>query len=44
MIPSSRHKSACLIEQQELPIEQLIHARALAPFEAWKAKADKIAY
>src|ERR1700732_519220 len=30
--------------QQELPIEQLIHAKALAPFEAWKSKADKIVY
>ncbi len=30
--------------QQELPIEQLLHAKALTPFEAWKAKADKIVY
>jgi hypothetical protein len=30
--------------QQELPIEQLIDAKALAPFEAWKSKPDKIAY
>ncbi|MCU1331520.1 MAG: guanine deaminase [Candidatus Angelobacter sp.] len=30
--------------QQELPIEQLVHVKALAPFEAWKAKADKIVY
>jgi guanine deaminase len=30
--------------QQELPIEQLIHANAAAPFEAWKSKPDKITY
>ena len=30
--------------QQELPIEQLMDAKAQAPFEAWKRKADKIAY
>src|SRR5579864_9494587 len=30
--------------QQELPIEHVTHPKALAPFEAWKAKADKIAY
>ncbi|MGZ4844585.1 MAG: nucleoside deaminase [Candidatus Angelobacter sp.] len=30
--------------QQELSIEQLVHTKALAPFEAWKAKADKIVY
>ena len=30
--------------QQELPIEQVVHGMALAPFEAWKAKADKIVY
>ena len=30
--------------QQELPIEHLSDARALAPFEAWKRKADKIVY
>jgi guanine deaminase len=30
--------------QQELPIEQLIHADAATPFEAWKSKPDKIAY
>ena len=30
--------------QQELPIEQLVHKEALAPFQAWKAKPDKIAY
>jgi guanine deaminase len=35
----------CLpFSQQELPIEQLDHAKALAPFTAWKAKADKIVY
>jgi len=30
--------------QQELPIEQLIDAKAQAPFDAWKSKADKITY
>ncbi|HWS16977.1 MAG TPA: nucleoside deaminase [Candidatus Elarobacter sp.] len=30
--------------QQQLPIERLDHAGALAPFEAWKAKADKVVY
>jgi hypothetical protein len=30
--------------QQELPIEQLIDARALSPFDAWKSKPDKIVY
>jgi len=30
--------------QQELPIEQLRDAKMLAPFEAWKSKADKIVY
>jgi guanine deaminase len=35
----------CLpFSQQELPIEQLVHAKALTPFEAWKAKVDKIVY
>jgi guanine deaminase len=35
----------CLpFSQQELPIEQLFHAKALAPFEAWKAKGDKTGY
>ena len=35
----------CLpFSQQELPIEQLIDVKALAPFEAWKAKTDKIVY
>jgi len=35
----------CLpFSQQELPIEQLLHPKALAPFAAWKAKADKIVY
>jgi guanine deaminase len=35
----------CLpFSQQELPIEQLMDAKALAPFEAWKSKLDKIAY
>jgi guanine deaminase len=30
--------------QQQMPIAQLVHKEALAPFEAWKAKADKIVY
>jgi tRNA(Arg) A34 adenosine deaminase TadA len=35
----------CLpFSQQELPIEQLMDAEALTPFEAWKAKPDKIVY
>jgi tRNA(Arg) A34 adenosine deaminase TadA len=38
-------EQVCLpFSQQELPIEQLVHVKALAPFEAWKAKADKIVY
>lgn len=38
-------QQVCLpFSQQELPIEQLVHVKALAPFEAWKAKADKIVY
>ncbi|HEX4603403.1 MAG TPA: nucleoside deaminase [Candidatus Angelobacter sp.] len=35
----------CLpLERQKLAILQVSHAEALAPFEAWKAKADKIEY
>jgi guanine deaminase len=35
----------CLpIQAQQLRISQLYHEQALAPFEAWKAKPDKIAY
>jgi guanine deaminase len=35
----------CLpFSQQELLIEQLVHADASAPFEAWKAKPDKVIY
>jgi tRNA(Arg) A34 adenosine deaminase TadA len=35
----------CLpFSHQQMPIEQLVHTKALAPFEAWKAKADKIVY
>jgi guanine deaminase len=35
----------CLpFSHQQMPIEQLVHTKALAPFEAWKAKADKIIY
>ena len=30
--------------QQQLPIEQMVHADSLAPFNAWKAKPDKITY
>src|SRR4029077_7346158 len=31
-------------QNQQLPISQLHHDRALAPFQAWKAKPDKIVY
>lgn len=38
-------KQICLpYAQQQMPIAQLVHAQALAPFEAWKAKTDKIVY
>lgn len=38
-------EQVCLpFSQQELPIEQLIDAKALDAFEVWKSKADKIAY
>jgi guanine deaminase len=30
--------------QQQLPIAQVAHKELLAPFQAWKAKADKIVY
>ena len=30
--------------QQQLPIVQITHKESLAPFQAWKAKADKIEY
>ena len=30
--------------EQKMPIAQLAHRDALAPFAAWKAKADKVAY
>src|SRR5579864_705528 len=30
--------------QQELPIAPLVHTEALAPFQAWKAKPDKVVY
>jgi tRNA(Arg) A34 adenosine deaminase TadA len=30
--------------QQKLPIAQLVHPEASTPFEAWKAKPDKIVY
>lgn len=30
--------------QQQMPIEQIVHGEALTPFEAWKAKVDKIVY
>ena len=30
--------------KQQMPIAQLVHEQALAPFEAWKAKVDKIDY
>lgn len=32
------------LQKQQLPIAQLHHDLALAPFQAWKAKADKIVY
>lgn len=36
---------ACLpYEKQPLPISQLHHDQALAPFQTWKSKPDKIAY
>ncbi len=31
-------------QKQQLPIAQLAHEQALAPFQAWIAKADKIDY
>ena len=31
-------------QNQQLPISQLQHDQALTPFQAWKAKPDKIAY
>jgi guanine deaminase len=31
-------------QSQQLPIAQLCHDQALKPFQAWKAKLDKIAY
>jgi guanine deaminase len=35
----------CLpFSQQQLPIKQLVHAKALTPFAAWKAKVDKVVY
>jgi guanine deaminase len=38
-------KQICLpYTQQQMSIAQLAHAQALAPFEAWKAKTDKIVY
>ena len=30
--------------QQQLPIAQIVHKESLAPFQAWKVKADKIEY
>lgn len=30
--------------KQQMPIAQLAHKQALAPFEAWKAKMDKVVY
>jgi guanine deaminase len=38
-------KQICLpYAQQQMSIAQLVHAQALTPFEAWKAKTDKIVY
>jgi guanine deaminase len=30
--------------QQQLPIAQILHKESLVPFQAWKAKVDKIEY
>jgi guanine deaminase len=30
--------------QQQLPIAQIVHKESLVPFQAWKAKVDKIEY
>jgi guanine deaminase len=30
--------------KQKMSIAQIIHREALAPFDAWKTKTDKIAY
>jgi tRNA(Arg) A34 adenosine deaminase TadA len=38
-------RQICLpFQQQQMPIRQLVHQEALAPFTAWKAKPDKITY
>ena len=39
-----RHQICLPYEAQELSISQLAHEQALAPFQAWKAKTDKIVY
>lgn len=39
-----KHQICLPYSQQQMPIAQLVHKEALAPFEAWKAKADKIVY
>ena len=31
-------------QRQQLPISQLNHEQALAPFQAWRAKPDKVEY
>ncbi|HWZ42779.1 MAG TPA: nucleoside deaminase [Candidatus Saccharimonadales bacterium] len=31
-------------QKQKIPVEHLAHENALAPFSAWKAKADKVEY
>jgi guanine deaminase len=38
-------RQICLpYQEQQLPISQLHHEQALAPFQAWKAKPDKTPY
>ncbi len=32
------------IQNQDLPVCQIFHPQALAPFQAWRAKPDKVAY
>jgi guanine deaminase len=39
-----KQQIALPFQNQPLPIAQLHHCQALAPFEEWKAKPDKIAY
>jgi tRNA(Arg) A34 adenosine deaminase TadA len=32
------------IRERSLPMEQMLHSEAVEVFEAWRIKADKIAY